>query len=286
MKRWLVMLFVLCFMFSSTATAEDEYNWIMGGEKVDLGNIATIDLDTELVFLNGNDTQKMAAEYGDPVSGLEIGSIYPMDENQNWAVIFEYEETGHINDDEKADIDAKALLKSYKKGTEEANKERQPGDRFYVTGWDIEPFYDDKTHNLTWSLLLEDENKEPFLNYNTRILTREGTISTILITDPQNRETDKKIVNEKIMSMLQVKAGEKYEDFNESTDKVAEYGLTALILGGAGLAVAKKAGLMAALIIFVKKFGILAVAGIGALFGLVKKKKKNAAKSIDNTINE
>ncbi len=54
---------------------------------------------------------------------------------------------------EKEKIDAKALLKSYKDGAEEDNKERQPGEaNFYVTGWDIEPHYDEETHNLTWSI--------------------------------------------------------------------------------------------------------------------------------------
>lgn len=284
MKRFIVMLLVFCMMFSATAAAEGEYNWIEGGTTVDLGDIASIELDPDFIFLDGEETKRMSQEYGDPISGLEVGSIFPLDENQTWAVYFDYEETGHIKDDEK--IDADALLKSYKEGTEEANKELQPGERYYVTGWDIEPFYDEQTNNLTWSLLLEDENKETFLNYNTRILTREGNISVILVTDPQNREADKQILNEKILPMMNIKEGNKYTDFNESTDKVAEYGLSALILGGTGLAVAKKAGLIAVLLAFGKKFGVLVVAALVGLWSFIRKKKKNKTSETVEPISE
>lgn len=281
MKRLLGMLAVFCLTFSATASAESEYNWIEGGVSVDLGTVASIELDPEFIFLDAEDTKQMSLDYGDPVSGFEVGSIFPMDDNQTWAVFFDYEETGHIKDDEKEKINAKALLKSYKDGAEEANKERQPGDRYYVTGWDIEPFYDEKTNNLTWSLLLEDENKETFLNYNTRILTREGNISVILVTDPNNREIDKQILDEKILSMLNVKDGNKYSDFDKSTDKEAGFGLSTLILGGAGLAVAKKAGLLAVILAFGKKFGILIIAGVAAIWSFLRKKKKNTSDPVD-----
>ncbi|MCH1625276.1 DUF2167 domain-containing protein [Ferdinandcohnia quinoae] len=287
MKRLLVMVFVLCMMFSTTVTAVDDYNWIEGGQPVDLGGIATVDLDPEFVFLDGENTKRMSQDYGETVTGLEVGSIFPMDENATWRVYFDYEESGHIKNAKKEKIDAKALLKSYKEGTEEANKERQPGDRFYVKDWDIKPFFEDETYNLTWSILLEDENKETFLNYNTRILTREGNISIVLITDPQNRDAHRKLLEEKILSKFKVNDGKRYEDFDKSTDKVSEYGLSALILGGAGLAVAKKAGLLATILVFGKKFGVIIVAAIAGLWGLIRKKKKdNQASEQDDSINQ
>ncbi|WP_166244949.1 DUF2167 domain-containing protein [Paenibacillus turpanensis] len=293
MKRFMIMIVALGLMLSAaataTATAGNQYNWIEGGQKVNLGSIATVDLDPEFIFLDGENTKKMSRDVGEPVSGQEIGSIYPIDDNQSWAVFFEYEESGHIKDAEKEDIDGKALLKSYKQGTEEQNKSRQPGEKLFVTGWDIEPFYDEKTHNLTWSLLIEDEKKETFLNYNTRLLTRQGNISVILVTDPQNREADKKVLSEKILSKLQVNEGQRYTDFNEATDKVAEYGLSALILGGAGLAIAKKTGLLVLILAFAKKFGVVIVAVIAGLWGWIRKKKKSdnppPANTNDETLN-
>lgn len=276
MKRLMVMVSVLCMMFSTTATAASDYDWIEGGQTVDLDTIATLDLDSEHLFLDGDNTRLMAIDYGDFVTDLEIGSVFSMDENQTWAVFFDYEETGYIEDDEKEKIDAKTLLKSFKQGTEEANEGRPKGERFYVTGWDIEPFYDEQTHNLTWSVLLEHDNGEIFLNYNTRLLTREGNISVVLVTAPENREADKKMLNEKILPQLKVNDGKRYENFDKSTDKVAGYGLSALMLGGAGLAVAKKAGLLVVILTLFKKFGIIIIAGIAAVWGFIRKKKRNS----------
>ena len=276
MKRLMVMVSVLCMMFSTTVAAASDYDWIEGGQPVDLGTIASLDLDPEYVFLDGDNTRLMAADYGDVPTDLEVGSVFPMDEDQTWTVFFDYEETGYIEDNEKEKINAKALLKSFKQGTEEANEGRPEGERFYVTGWDIEPFYDEQTHNLTWSLLLEHDDGETFLNYNTRLLTREGNISVVLVTDPDNIEADKKALNEKIIPQLTVNAGKRYEDFDKSTDKVSGYGLSGLMLGGAGLVVAKKAGLLVVILALFKKFGIILIAGIAGAWGFIRKKKRNS----------
>ena len=287
MKRLVLMMFVLCMVFSTTAAAEEaEFEWIEGGQTVELGDIATIDLDPEFIFLDAENTQKMSTYYGDPVTGLEIGTIFPMDENETWAVYFEYEESGHIKDAEKEKIDAKAILKSYKEGTEEANKEREPGNHIFVTGWDVEPYYNEETNNLTWSMKVEDENKDIYLNYNTRVLTRVGNISVVLVTSPEHLEAGKKMMNDKIMPKLNIKEGNRYEDFDKSTDKVADYGLSALILGGAGLAVAKKAGLLAVILTVGKKFGVFIVAGIVALWGIIRRKKKNNQSTESTESNE
>ncbi|WP_245855797.1 DUF2167 domain-containing protein [Paenibacillus rigui] len=271
-KRLLGLTLALSLSWSGSAmAAQNTYNWIDGGKKVEMKNIVSIDLDPSLVMLNAEDTIKLSKEAHDIPSGREIGSVYPKDDTQNWEVIFEYNETGHIKDDEKKKIDANAILKSYKKGTEEANKDKQPGDRIYVTGWDVEPFYDEKTHNLSWSLKLEDEKKQPFLNYNVRLLTRQGTVSVILVSDPEHLEADRKVLNEKILPKLEVKAGQKYEEFDASKDKTAEYGLSALILGGAGLVAAKKVGLLATIALFGKKFFVLILAALGGIGALVKR---------------
>lgn len=249
---------------SAWASSTEQLNWIEGGKKVDLGNVAEVDLDRSLLFLDAANTEKVKKMNHDVPSGNEIGSIFPKDENQSWDVVFEYHEVGHIKDDEKEDIDADAILDSYKKGTEERNKERAESDRLYVTGWDVAPFYNEATHNLTWSMLAEDGNKRKLINYNVRLLTRKGYISAILVSDPAHLDADKKFLNEKILPKLTVKSGERYEEFNASTDKTSEYGLTELILGGVGLAVAKKAGLLALLIAFFKGAGIKVIALIGA----------------------
>ena len=69
--------------------------------------------------------------------------------------------------------------------------------------------------------------------------------------------------------------GKRYTDFNGSTDKVAAYGLAALIGGIA----AKKLGLLAGLGLFLAKFAKLIVVGVAAAGGAVAKffKGRNAS---------
>lgn len=65
-----------------------------------------------------------------------------------------------------------------------------------------------------------------------------------------------------MLDNLKYVEGKRYADFNSSTDKVAEYGLAALVAGVA----AKKLGLFAVIAAFLAKFakvGILAAAALG-----------------------
>lgn len=280
MKSFIARLFksvtvmtLMMMVCAVPAFAEEELNWIEGGQKVDVGtNLAELELDSDFIFLNAEDTKKYLTQSGMEPSGSEIGVVFPKDENQTWAVYFEYDESGYIEDDEKAEIDADALLESYKEGTEEMNKELSPENQLFVDKWDVAPFYDNQLHSLSWSLLAHDNQNNGVINYNVRILSREGYISAILVSDPAKLQADRIVFNNKILSQFNLKKGQRYEDFDKKTDKVAEFGLTGLILGGAGLAVAKKAGFFAILLPLLKKFGIIIVLAVGAIWGFIRKR--------------
>lgn len=269
----------MTFGVVAAASAEPELNWIEGGKSVEVGSgLGTLDLGKDFVFLSGEDTIKLQKQIGNIPTENEIGSIFPQNENEQWIVVMEYEEVGHIKDEEKNNIDADAILESYKEGTEAANKERKPEDQLHVIGWDVKPFYDEKTHTLEWSMLGEDYQKTPLINYNVQVLTRQGFVSFLLISDPNNLQRDKKKLHDEIIPTFKLKEGNRYEDFNEATDKVAEYGLTGLVLGGLGVAIAKKVGILAGLLLFLKKGWVLIVVAIGGLWRfLTGKKKKQAA---------
>jgi uncharacterized membrane-anchored protein len=74
---------------------------------------------------------------------------------------------------------------------------------------------------------------------------------------------DQQIVASSVLPKIKQKPGQRYEDFNSVTDKVSKYGLTALILGGAGLVVAKKVGMLAVILLIVKKGWIVIAAFLG-----------------------
>jgi len=116
------------------------------------------------------------------------------------------------------------------------------------------------------------QNAEQSVNYNTCALGREGYISLNLVTDPASIARDKSAAHE-LLGALSHNEGKRYADFYSSTDKVAEYGLAALIGGIA----AKKLGLFAMFAAFLFKFwkiGLIALAGLGAVAPKLFKRRK------------
>ena len=102
--------------------------------------------------------------------------------------------------------------------------------------------------------------------YNTYALGRDGYFSLNLLSDSQRIATDKAAARE-LLADLQYNAGKRYEDFSATTDRVAQYGLMALVGG----AVAKKLGLFALLGAMALKFAKVIFVGVLAFgAGIVK----------------
>ena len=251
--------------------------WTHGPATVSLGAQADLKLPEGYQFADGPTTQKLMESMGNHVSKQEVGLVAPSREGADWILVFEYQNTGFVKDDEKDKIDKGALLASIREGTEAGNERRKemgvPG--LHVTGWFEEPHYDRKSHNLVWALAAEDDNKVPVVNYNMRVLGRQGVMSVTLVDAPQGLSASKQEA-ETLMGEFGYKAGKSYAEFRPG-DKVAEYGLIALVAGGAGAA-AVKFGLFAWLAKILAKSGkaivglvIVAVAGlknlIARLFG-------------------
>jgi uncharacterized membrane-anchored protein len=144
-----------------------------------------------------------------------------------------------------------------------------------VIGWVQPPTYDAAARRLVWALSSRPkgaaENANAGINYNTYALGREGYISLNLVTALKSIERDKPVAHE-LLAALNFNEGKRYADFNPSTDKVAEYGLAALVAGVA----AKKLGLFAAAGVFLLKFwkiGLLALVGLGALLPRLFRRK-------------
>lgn len=70
------------------------------------------------------------------------------------------------------------------------------------------------------------------------------------MSDPANLNADRKVMEAETLPVLTVNAGEAYNDYDPATGKKSSAGLTGLILDGAGLAVAKKAGLLSIIAVF------------------------------------
>jgi len=255
------------------ATAIGEANAALqdGPQKIGVMGQASLDLPEGYGFVPAAQSLRllraMGNKPGDDVSGI----IVPTTGAEPWFIVVRYIASGYIKDDDARDWKADDLLANIRKGTEESNKERaQRGlPEIDITGWVEAPHYEADTHRLVWSLATrakaggaDDEG----VNYNTLALGREGYVSMNLVTDLQQVEARKPIAK-MLLGALNFDAGKRYADFNDKTDKVAEYGLAALV---AGVAV-KKLGLFAVIAAFLAKFAkVIGVAVLAGGAGLSK----------------
>lgn len=246
-------------------------NWQNGPIKGFIGSKATIDVPKGFVFLGEADTSRYIELAGNP----------PMDnhyliapKNFSWWAVFSFKKIGYVKDDEK--IDADDLLKNLKEGDAESNIERKKLGlaELYTDGWQVPAFYNSDTKRLEWGVRLRS-NGQLNVNYTTRILGRTGVMEATLIGDIETLAATTKEFKASL-EKFKYSEGESYSEF-KSGDKVAEYGLAALVLGGAA-AVATKKGLWAVLAGFFAAFwkilaGLAVAAGAG-LSSIFKKKKE------------
>lgn len=244
---------------------QPKIQWQDGPTVGHLGDMAEINIPDGYRFTGKEGAQQVLVLTHNIPSGNELGALISKAENTEWFMIFEFHGTGYVKDDEKDKLDADALLKGMKEGTEQANEDRRKrGWRpLHVVGWDHAPYYDPATHNLTWALRVrgDDPKDEGAVNHSIRLLGRRGNISVDLIASPTEYAASVPEFNN-LISGFSYKQGSRYDDFRPG-DKVAEYGLVALIAGGAG-AVALKTGLLA-------KLWKLIVLAVAAIAGFIKK---------------
>jgi uncharacterized membrane-anchored protein len=212
-----------------------------------------------------------------------VGLVLGTRQNDRWLVVINYIKEGYIKDDAAKDWNADDLLKNLKEGVDESNKDRAARGfpELELIGWIEPPNYDAASHRLVWSVLGKDkgapDNAHKDVNYNTYALGREGYFSLNLLSDSARIATDKAAAHE-LLANLSYQSGKRYEDFSASTDRIAEYGLLALVGGVA----AKKLGLFAVLLAFALKFAKaiifgLAVVGAGVMKFFRRKPRDDSA---------
>lgn len=251
---------------------------VPGPATIPLGKKASIALPKDYVYFPPKESSVLMTELGNYVDEDNFYGLIFHKEIDGFISI-DYDNSGYIKDDDAKEWDADELLSSLREGTKEGNKDRVKRGipAIEVLGWVEKPSYDAATHRLIWSASLQDIGSnvpvnEQGVNYNTYLLGREGYFELNLITDRGSVEKAKPLTK-KVLNALSFNEGQRYSDYNASTDKVAEYGLAALIGGIA----AKKIGLLAMIGITLLKFwkiAAIAVVAFGAgLKHLIFRKK-------------
>jgi uncharacterized membrane-anchored protein len=273
--------------------AESNAAW-QAGEKAGTkgpADIALIDqavlrLPADAFFIPKPEATRIMLSLGNVVHDATfVGLIVGTKPSDQWAVVTSYFKEGYIKDDDAKDWNADELLAHLKDGTAAANKERvaRGFDELEVLGWVEKPAYDAASHRLVWSLLAKDKGEpdtaEKGINYNTYALGRDGYFSLNLLTSSSRVDADKGAAHA-LLAALAYNPGKGYEDFDSSTDHIAEYGLAALIGG----VVAKKLGMFALISVFVLKFakviGIAVLAFGAGIWNFFRRKPKGAAPNV------
>ncbi|HEY9719234.1 MAG TPA: DUF2167 domain-containing protein [Trichormus sp.] len=253
-------------------------------------NLATINLPDGYIFIEKDYARKLLEQQGDKDDSIS-GIIVPVTKDGkegDFEVYCSYNECGYVKDDDAGKLNPDEILQSYKDGTESQNEDRKAVNLppIYVGGWAEKPRYDKAKHQLVWAIQVKDQDSATApvstVNYNTRILGRHGALSLNLVTAPDRLDANKSKVAT-LLNDTTFNSGQTYTDYVPGKDKAAEFGIAGLILGGGALAAAAKFGLFGVLgkyligiLLVMKKFIFIAIAGAGAFFAKIFKKKPKA----------
>jgi uncharacterized membrane-anchored protein len=245
--------------------------WQVGPSEARIGDKATIKVPDGYLFLDDKNTRRFLELMGNPPRD---GHYLLAPNTLEWFAVFSFNPSGYVKDDEKIDPDE--LLKGLKESDGPSNEERQRlgMSKIFTDGWEVPPHYDSQTKRLEWGTRLRDEQGRANVNYTSRLLGRSGVMSATLVTGTSTMAADSAKFKSALEQFSYV-SGERYSEFTQG-DKLAAYGLGALILGGAA-AVATKKGLWAVLggffVAFWKILVGVAVAAMAAFKSMFKKKK-------------
>ncbi len=240
---------------------------------------ATLHLGERYYFLGGTEARDVITKvWGNPPSvadgvvGIVIETGATTYDNL-WGAIVTYDPSGYVTDTDAKTEDYAGVLEQMRSGEADSNAQRQKGGypTINLIGWAQPPSYDANRHSLVWARNLKVSGaKVNTLNYDVRLLGREGVLSLNMLSD-MDHLPEIRLAASDFGKSASFNPGATYADYNAATDKSAGYGLAGLVAAGAGLAVAKKFGLIALILAFGKKFIVLLVLAGGAIMGLFRR---------------
>jgi len=257
---------------------DNSFNYQYGEVVLEEG-LATITVPEGYKFLDAEQSQYVLTDlWGNPPSE-SMGMLFPenmspLSDSLTFAVEVVYSEEGYIDDEDAKELDYEELLATMQEDTEAINPERieQGYEAVELVGWASAPFYDDATKKLHWAKELKfGDAPINTLNYNIRILGREGYINMNAIGDVDvlpvfNQDIDR------ILASVEFTEGNRYEDFNPDVDKIAAYGIGGLIAGKT----LAKVGFFAMLAKFWKVIALAVAGGFGLLRNVLFGSKKES----------
>lgn len=226
---------------------------------------ATLTIPDGYGFLDAGEADRVLQAWGNPPGGGREGMIISTEVSlfsaESWAALVSYEEMGHVDDDDAGEIDWGVLLAEMQSSDDEANAERRALGLSEVrtSGWAEPPHYDADANRLYWATLLADSAGNSSVNYDVRVLGRQGVLVLSAIAEASAMPSVKPAM-EDVITFASFNDGHRYLDFDPEIDDVAAAGLGALVAGK----VATKTGLLAVLTAVLLKAKKLLIVGLVA----------------------
>jgi uncharacterized membrane-anchored protein len=244
-----------------------------------IGANAVLHLGRDYYFLPAAEARIVLTEgWSNPPGSVAnvLGMVFPAGKTfadpDAWGAVITYEATGYVSDSDAASTNYDELLVTLRGDEEAINAERarQGYPAMHLVGWAQQPVYDPRTHSVVWAQNIQFVGQtENTLNYDIRLLGRRGVLSLNMITS-MSRLADTREAARRLATSATFNQGERYADYQPG-DPTAEYGIAGLIAAGTGVAIAKKAGLLAVILAFGKKFILLIVAGFALLAAAIRR---------------
>ena len=236
--------------------------WQVGPATGDVGTRSKLDIPDGARLLpeaNGSRFLELTGNLPEPGDTVLI--------RKDWWATLSFDDAGYVKDDEKLDPDA--LLAAMRKNEESSNEERRKRgmDTLTTDGWIVLPHYDPTTKYLEYGVRLHSSNSpQPVVNYTMRLLSRHGYETVTLVTGPETLDQDVKDLHQ-VLGGFKFNPGETYGEFRPG-DHVAEFGLGALVLGGAAAAAVKAGWFKGLLVALAAAWKLVAAAAVAAIAGI------------------
>ena len=242
------------------------------------GGTISMDIPANFKFLESGDAKRVIEDlWGNPPSDAPLGLLMPASskvmESGSYAFIVTYEDLGYVKDDDAAKINYEELLETMKKDNIQANLERSKLNlsTLNLIGWAAKPYYDKDKKILHWAKEYQVPGEEAnTLNYDVRVLGRKGVLNLQAVATMEELDSVNAHIND-VLSMVSFADGNRYADFNSSTDNVAAWTIGGLVAGK----VLAKAGFFVIILKYLK----LIIAGIvlagGAIWRFITGRRKN-----------
>ncbi|MDO9019030.1 MAG: DUF2167 domain-containing protein [Deltaproteobacteria bacterium] len=238
-------------------------------------NLATLRLGPEFRYLDPPQAARVLEAWGNPPGPATLGMVIPAATSpfadDGWGVVITHTSDGHVSDSDADEVNYDEVLTSMREDAARNSGERVrqglPG--YSLVGWAERPHYDRATHILYWAKDIDFHGPTHTLNYAMRFLGRTGVLEMNAVA-PLPALPAMRTQMEALRRQVAFQQGSRYSDFVPSTDRVAAYGVGALVAGK----VLAKVGFFKLLVGFLiagKKLvaaaAVALFAGVRSLFG-------------------